>query len=773
MTPRRWRIPMVALLLALATGLWAQSGRIEKIVLQGNDRLTQDAFLALTSLRAGDTYDEARVKSEYAKIWKVGLFEDLSVDASPGEQGVVLTFTMKEKPIVGSVEFKGSKSLTGTTVLDKLKENNADIKTGSVLDYNKVKKTEAGLKYLAIEKGYPDASVVAKVQSMGRSQVALTFEVDQGPKSRIDKVKFTGNDAISATRLRYTMKKTRGHWMGSWATKRDIYSEGRFFEDVKEIRQLYESKGYLDVEIGDPVVDTRQSSDGKKKWLTVTIPVQEGIPYTLAEVDFEGNQLYTDEELGKIFSQRKGKVLDKTLLSLQMKAIEAKYGMKGYIYATATPIFNKNRDARTADVTVSVSEDKQYLVNRVEFSGNTHTRDHVLRREMQIYEQEIFDYVRYQRGLYRLKQGGIFEIKEDPVITKIPGTNKVNVDVKGTEASKNEFLFGGGYGGVNGFFLQGSFRTYNFLGLGTTLAINADLGEVQTIYSISYSDPWFFGERIGASTNLYDNKVKYLQFDQEARGGSFAVTFPIGDFGGWQVGYRYERSRATNFSSEYYMPTTYSQYMNSSTTSAVFGGLYYNSVNNPFRPVNGMNLNLNVAYAGTFLGGDNNFVKPAFEGSYFLPTWPKQNLALRVSVGYIKPLQGDDIPLWERYFLGGEDSLRGFGVRSVYPITEDGRYFVDPETRTIEGGDRMFLVNFEYVYHVVQQVDIAAFIDIGNTYHERQKWDFKNYRADAGIELRFFVPMFNVPLRLIYSTNLKERPFDDFTNFQFTMGLTF
>jgi outer membrane protein insertion porin family len=520
-------------------------------------------------------------------------------------------------------------------------------------------------------------------------------------------------------------------------------------------------------------VDTRMSRDGKRKWLTLTVPIQEGIPYTLGEVSFDGNKLFPQEDLGKIFSQRKGKVLDKTLLGLQMKAIESKYGQKGYIYATATPIFKKNSDARTADVTVSISEDKQYFVNRIEFEGNTQTRDYVLRREMQIYEQEIFDYARYQRGLYRLKQGGIFEIKDDPVITKIPETNKVNVEVKGTEASKNEFLFGGGYGGVNGFFIQGSFRTYNFLGLGTTLSLNADVGKVQTMYSISYSDPWLFGHRIGATTSIFDNSVKYLQFDQKSRGGSFAVTFPLGDFAGWQVGYRYERSKANNFTTTQYLSPVYVNYLNSSSTSAIFGGIMYNSVNNPFRPMQGMSANLNLVYAGTFLGGDNFFVKPTADGTLYLPTFHKQNFAFRVSAAYIKPIQDHAIPIWERFFLGGEDSLRGFGVRSVYPLTKDGRHFVDPQTGTIEGGNRSFLTNIEYVFHVVQQVDIALFLDAGNTYHERQKLELSNYRADAGLEMRFFVPMFNVPLRLIYATNLNAHPHDNFSNFQFTIGLTF
>ena len=766
----------IALLVAFvffAMPAFGQAQKIEKILLKGNDRLTQDAFLALTSVRVGDVYDEAKIRAEYDKIWKTGLFEDLTVDTEDTPTGKTLIFTIKEKPIIASVEFTGSKKLTSTSMLDKLKENNADLKTGAVLDYNKVKRTEAALRFMASEKGFPDAEIRSKVQAMGRSQVAVTFTVNEGPKSRIDKVNFTGNKAFSSRRLRWVLKKTRSHWMGSWATQHDIYSEGRFYEDVKAVRELYESQGYLDVDIGEPNVESKTDSKGKKKWLTLTIPIDEGVSYKLGGVSFQGNSLFPNEELEKIFTMRKGKILDKVLLGLLMKGIESKYGQKGYIYATATPIFNKDKEKKVADLTVSISEDKKYLVNRIEFQGNLQTRDHVLRREMQIQEQEVFDYVRYQRGLYRLKQISIFEIKDDPVITKIPDTNMVDIDIKGTESSKNEVIFGGGYGGVNGFFIQGAFRTYNFLGLGTTLSVNLDLGNVQSLYSITYSDPWLLGHRIGASGSIYDNKLKYLQFDQKARGGSFSVTFPIGDFAGWQVGYRFEKSKVSNFDEAYQVSPQYLSYLNSSTTSAIFGSIFYNSVNNPFRPVQGMSLNLSSVFAGGALGGDNNFIKPTFEGSYFLPTFPKQNLAFRVNIGYIKAYGGKDIPLWERYFLGGEDSLRGFGVRSVYPLTKDDRYFIDPETGTIQGGDRTFLANIEYVYHVVQQVDLALFCDIGNTYHERQKWEFSNYRADAGIELRFFVPMFNVPLRLIYATNLKPKPNDDFSRFQFTIGLTF
>ncbi len=745
---------------------------IEKIILEGNERLTPDAFLALTSLRVGEPYAENRIRQQFQKIWNSGLFENLSIESQDGKTGKILIFHIKERPIIATVDFTGSKSLTSSTILDKLKDNHAEIKAGTVLDYAKLKKTEAALRFMAAEKGYPDADVTSKIQAMGPSQVSITFNVKQGPKARIDKVRFLGVHAFSQRKLRYTLKKTRPHWFLSWATRHDIYSENRYYDDVKLLRNLYESEGYLDVDIGDPIVDSHFNSKHTKKWLSLSIPITEGVSYNLGTVGFEGNTVFTAQELSKLVFLKKGKTLDKIALNYIIKNIEAMYGEKGYIYATATPIFDKHPKEKVANLTISITEDQIYYLNRLEFYGNTSTRDYVLRREMQVYEQEVFNYVRYKRGLYRLKQTGLFKIEQDPTITKVPNTNTVNVAVTGTEASKNELLFGGGYGGVNGFFISGAFRTYNFLGRGTTLSFNANIGKVQKLYSISYSDPWLFGHRIGGSFSVYNSRLTYLQFDQQATGGSMAVSFPLGDFAAWTVGYRYEQSKVTNLQVQTFSPL-YSDYLNNTTTSAVFGGINFNTVNNPFRPTRGLSLSLNTTVAGGFVGGQNYFVKPSFDASIYLPTHRKQNFAFRLSLGYITAYSGHTIPIWERYFLGGQDSLRGFGIRSVYPLTKDDRYFVDPVTGTIEGGNRFFLTNTEYVFHITEQVDVALFVDAGNTYHERQRWDLSNYRADAGVELRFFIPTFNVPLRLIYATNLNAKPNDDFSNFQLSIGLTF
>ncbi len=746
--------------------------KIEKIVLEGNDRLTQDAFLALTSLRPGEIFSEDRLRREYAKIWASGLLEDLTADVSDGATGKVVTFRIKERPIISSVEYTGSKKLTSSTILDKLKENNADIKTGTVVDYARIKKTEAALRFVAAEKGFADSVVTSKVQSMGRSAVALTFNIKEGPKARIDKVKFLNEQAFSQVKLRWTMKKTRPHWFLSWATRHDIYSEGRYYEDIKAVRELFESNGYLDVDIADPVIDSRYDNKKTKKWLTLSIPIDEGVSYKLGAMTFEGNHLFTNEELQKSVFLKTGKTLDKVGLGYLIKNIEGRYGQKGYIYATATPIFDKHPDTQVCNVSLSITEDELYYVNRIEFSGNSKTRDYVLRREMRVYEQEIFNYALYQRGLFRLKQTGLFEIKEDPAITKVPNTNTVNIAVKGNEANKNELLFGGGYGGVNGFFVSGSFRTYNFLGMGTTLSINADVGKYQKLYAINYSDPWLFGRRIGGAVSVYNQQLKYLQFDKTATGGSLGVSFPIGDFANWSVGYRHERSKINNFQGTAFTATD-AAYLNNTITSAFFGGLGYNTVNNPFRPVSGINASLNVLVAGPWLGGQTYYYKPSLEASLFWPTFRKQNLAFRLQAGYLKGYDNHEIPIWERFFLGGEDTLRGFGVRSVYPLTKEGRFFIDPQTFTIEGGNRYFLFNSEYVFHVVEQVDLAVFMDVGNTFHERQRWEAGNYRADAGVEVRFFIPTFNVPLRLIYANNLKERKGDDFSSFQFSIGLTF
>lgn len=748
--------------------------KIVKITLIGADRISQEAFLSLTSLRPGQSYDEDYVKREFKRIWDSGLFEDLSVEKLDIEGGIEIVFKVKEKPIVASVEYRGSKKLTSTTVIDKLKENKAEVKTGVALNFDSIKKAESALRFIAAEKGYPDATVTSEIKNLGKSQVAVVFNVEEGPKTRIKEIKFSGVNSFSKRKLAKTMKKIREHWFLSWLTRHDIYSESRYSEDERLLRELYESEGFIDVEIGDPIIESEIESKGRKKYLKITIPINEGISYKLGEVRIEGNKVISDEELLKGIKFEKNKTFNKVAFDQVLKVFEKKYGEKGYIYATAMPIYKKDKENKVVDIVVEIKEDEQYYVNRIEFYGNTSTRDFVLRREMQVYEQELFNYKKYERGLYKLKMTGLFDIKEDPKIIKVEQENKVNIEITGTEANKNELLFGGGYGGVNGFFLTGQFRTYNFLGRGTTLSFNADFGKVQKLYSINYSDPWFFGKRIGFTTSVFNQKLKYIQFDQLSKGGQFAVTFPLGDFLGYQVGYRYERAKLKNVES-YLKPNInyYGWYTRDTTTSTFFTTLFWNSVNHPFRPTRGWSSYLTLNVAGGPFGGDNYFLKPIYEGSLYLPTFKRQNTAFRLQVGWITPFDGREIPLWERFFLGGEDSLRGFGVRSVFPLTKDNRYFVDPQSGTIEGGNRYYLLNLEYVFHVTEQMDIALFTDIGNTYHERQKWELSNYRANAGVEIRFFLPTFNIPLRLIWGTNLNKKPYDDFSHFQFTIGLTF
>lgn len=768
------KVVLLFILFIFSLSFLAIEKAISKITIVGGERITQDAFLALTSLRPGQPYDEKYIKKEFKRIWDAGIFEDLSVESEETKDGIEVIFKIKEKPIVSSVEYKGSKKLTSTSILDKLKENKADVKNGSVLNFDTIKKTESALRFIAAEKGFPDAVITSEIQPLGKSQVAVIFHLEEGPKVRIKSINFSGLKAFSKRKLIKTFKKTRPHWFLSWITRHDIYSESRYQEDEKLLRQLYESEGFIDVEIEDPIIESRISQNGKKKDLEITIPIKEGISYNLGEVTLQGNRVIDDKELLKGFKFEKGKKFNKVAFDEVMKILEKKYGEKGYIYATATPIFDRHIDTKTLNVTIAITENEQYFVNRIEFYGNSSTRDYVLRREMQIYEQELFNYKKYERGLYRLKMTGLFDIKEDPVITKVPNENKVDVKITGTEANKNELLFGGGYGGVNGFFLTGQFRTYNFMGRGTTLSFNADFGKVQKLYSITYSDPWFFGGRRGFSFSLYNQKLTYLQFDQISKGGNVAITFPLKDFAGYQFGYKYERAKVKNVESYIYANVDrYGLYNRDTTTSQFFTTIFWNSVNNPFRPSRGWSSYLTMNVAGGALGGDNYFLKPIYQGSLFLPTLKKQNIAIQLQVGYITPFDGKELPLWERFFLGGEDSLRGFGVRSVYPLTKDNRYFVDEKSGTIEGGNRYYLANLEYVFHLTEQIDLAFFSDVGNAYHERQKWELSNYRADAGFEVRFFIPMFNVPLRLIWASNLKPKPGDDFSHFQFTIGLTF
>jgi outer membrane protein insertion porin family len=806
----------------LALGLAGASGpppaaappsqTIEAIVLEGASRLSQEAFVHMLGIRAGEPFDPPRVRAEFRRLWERKLFDDISVEARPGDKGVVLIFHVVERPLLTSIEYTDVKVLARTQIEERLKERKTELRIGAPLDYAAIKKAEDLIRNALAEKGYLDARVSSELQEVSAAGRALTFKMETGAKSRIRSIDFTGNQVFSDRQLRRALKHTRAHSWWRLFRRGSVYHPLILDQDLEGVRQLYLDHGYVDVDLKPVSVEVVEDKPHRKehkgrKWLHLSIPLEEGRSYRVGGIRTEGNTVFSEAELLQRVPLRSGMVYSGSLMQAGTAAIEADYGERGYFYVSTSPRLTRREDG-TVDITLRVDEDQRYFINRIEFVGNTTTRDKVLRREMPVSEEDVFDLKKFRIGIRRINQLGYFQLVQEPSIEPIEGESKVNITIQGQEQNRNEIQIGGGYSGVDGAFFTASYATRNFLGLGEILSTSIQAGGRSDRFNIAFEEPYFLGKPMTLGFSVFRRDVEFTDFTQVGQGLSVTLGRRIAYFQRAHVIYRLEDLRIRedeDVSGD-----------DHSVTSSLIPVYALNTINNPFRPSHGFELRFSSEYAGGFLGGDNYFVKPIVSTTGYLKAFKKTFFALHGEAGWVERFGGGLLPLSDRFFLGGE--VRGprvFETRSISPIgyrardgsndcvsrapdpndPEDDRFFFlqtgttttfdssgNPVTTTVTtrqpfldecGGNKFFLAQLEYVIPVGQPMELALFFDAGNTFLDDVAFDLGSVRMSAGVEARLFLPVFQFPLRLIYGQIIDPREGEDSSAFTFSIGRSF
>ncbi|MEE9218661.1 MAG: outer membrane protein assembly factor BamA [Acidobacteriota bacterium] len=808
------RRPLWALLILLLCGVAprgvpAQSSQtIEAILVEGNSRLSEEAFRHLLSFKVGETFDADRVRADFRHLWERKFFDDLSVETRPGNVGVVVIFHVVERPLLTSVEFSDIKVLTRTQMEDRLKERDVVLKVGAPVDYAAVKKAEEVLRDSLAQKGYLDALVSSELEQISRGVVAVNFDIKPGVKTRIRSIEFTGNAVFSDRKLRRALKRTHAHsW---WRAIRggSTYHPLVFDQDLESVRQLYLNRGYIDVKIKPTIVEVQEGKPRKKehkrkKWLSLTVPIEEGRSYRVGALSVEGNTVFTEEEILARIPLRPGMVYSGGLMQVGTASVEAEYGERGYFYVSSSPRLKRHEDG-TVDVTLRVDEDQKYFINRIEFVGNTTTRDKVLRRELKVNEQEVFNLRDFRIGMRRISQLGYWRIIQEPEIRPLEGENKVDISIHGREESRNEIQIGGGFSGVDGGFFMASYATRNFLGLGERVITSIQAGGRSDRFDISFEEPYFLGKPVVLGFSIFRRETDFVDFRRRGSGLSLTLGRRIADF---------QRIRATYLLEDLEIDESGSDINDSSTvTSSLIPMYVLNTVNNPFRPSRGFRLTLLAEYAGGVLGGDNFFVKPRIRTSFYVPAFKHTFFVLHGEAGWVERFGDGLLPLSERFFLGGD--IRGprvFETRSITPIgfraldgtndcvnrspdpadPDDERFFQEFTTFTFDssgnpvtvverqpflsecGGNKFFLTQLEYVIPVGQPLEVAFFFDAGNTFLDDISFNVGDLKMSYGVEARFFLPIFQFPLRLIYGQVVDPEEGEETNSFQFSIGRSF
>ncbi len=772
----------------------ASAETIRAIEFRGLRSVAEETLRFYLGLEEGRELDEAALNRNILDLWSRRLLDDIRVEKEPAGDGVKLVVTVVERPILRSLDFKGLKRLSRTDINDRMAKEQIDVRERDPLDIGEIRRLEVAIEEMYREKGFRFADATWTMEESAPGERRVLFAIDEAEKVRIGKIGFDGNKVHGDLRLRWTMKKTKETNLVWRMFKKDLYNAATVEEDLGLVRDLYRAGGYKDIELGDPelsVINRR----GKRR-LAIDIPVDEHERWKLGKISTEGNQVFATEALLRRFEKPRGGWLRSKVLDKGVEAINETYRNYGHIFARITPEIVEAGDL-VADLVVRIEEGDQYRVGRLEFEGNTRTRDKVLRREFRVHEGTLLNMGAIKSSLFKVNQLGYFKLDEDePISFENFDSEKKTVDLvlHGQESDRTEVQVGGGYSEGYGWFGQLSLRTQNFLGRGESVGVSFQSGRYADEFDISYFIPWFLDRPQSVGLQVFDTKLDYSDIFnfENARESSGAVAT-------YGRSFRLFNSFSTSFTrSELSGTTTIRNALGELvpietdlSNSSLRFAYRYESRDSRFEPTVGTALSTSLEYAGGFLGGDNYFVRPEVGLSWFRPLVESGKvrplIAFNIEGGFADPFGGRELDYFERYFLGGENSVRGFNYRSISVRCEGGEPIPirpeDPVCHRDEiypdefgrsrGGDKYAQFNLELHLLLGGPFRVLAFYDAANVFGDDQSIDLGRLRSSAGIELRVFVPVFGAPLRFIYATNLDELPLDRFESFQFSIGSTF
>ena len=595
-------------------------------------------------------------------------------------------------------------------------------------------------------------------------------------------IEFEGNHAVSDATLRGAMKvlKPSGFWNLSWLSGKSTYSAQKWSDtqegDRRRLLDLYLDRGFVTASVGEPRLTFVDESAGQKprKGATLTIPVVEGESYRVGTLAFEGLTVFEPAAVRPLFRLDTGDLYRESRIEKGYAKLREAYGSRGYFQWTARTDRRPDPVHKVVDVTLVMDEDKQYFVGKFAFAGNLTTRDKVLRREVYLNEGGVLDTEALKLSIRRINQLGYFKPMEGaPRITQSAlGEDKLDVTFDVEEQSRNQFTFGGGLSGPEGAFLNLGFSTANFLGRGQTLQLAAQRGARVEHYQVGLSEPYLFDRPITAAFDLFKRRdvQEVLGYTREGTGGSFTVGLPLGRFSRLYTSYAYEVVDILGLPASEPVGSGGGPVFDPSVfvrdgrqhESRLSPSFVLNTVDNPWTPRSGLKLTLTPQLTGGPLGGTVSLFKPRAELSLFVPHTRRTALGLHAETAFVTPLAGT-LPGNHRFALGGDTQIRGVEVNSVGPF-EGGRAL---------GGNKYVLFNAEYYVDLGGPLRALAFFDAGQSFLEGDPIRLRELRTSAGLELRFMVPMLNVPFRLIWAANPHKDPFQKRSTFKFGIGTTF
>jgi outer membrane protein insertion porin family len=698
---------------------------IEAFEFRGARRVRQDTLSALIFSKKGDRYDDEALHRDFMALWNTGRFDDIRIEREAGKVGWIVRFVVVERPVVRSIKYEGNKSVTVSEILDRYKERKVGLVVESQYDPNKVQRAKNVLLELLAERGHQYAKVEAELRRVPPSSLELTFKVDEGPKVKVGVIDIVGNAVFSDREVIRAMKNLKPIGIPHSILLENLfartYDSTKLEEDKSRVQVFYQEHGYFVAHVTDSNVTMRKvGGDGGFRIplihpnkvgtrADITMTIDEGRKYHLNNISFTGVKFFRTPEalMTPLFQMAKGDVFSTGKLKKGIENMRKLYGDFGFINFVVEPSFEPLPNSDQIDLSLSIDEGKQFFVRRIDFSGNTTTRDKVIRREMLIDEGQIFNNRMWELSILRLNQLGYFQplkAEEAADIKTDTKTNTVDITLKVKEQGKNSIQLNGGVSGISGSFIGFSYSTNNFLGLGETLSLTSQLGTRIRQVQFGFTEPYLLDKPIQTGFTLYTNRFNYDQ-GREASilsgqnliplfnqlGSSNLLNYVSNGYGGTvfasyllkrgfsRVGLTY----GFDISNIRTLTTSASQYfqfidfqgvggpnqLSGIRTSKIIPSYTYNSVNHPITPTGGRSLFISTAFAGSVMGGNVNTVEPTIDAKYFRAGFKKGHvIGMHVLGRFLTGYGGKVAPPFSRYYTGGENDIRGFEIWGVSPI---------------------------------------------------------------------------------------------------------
>ena len=763
---------------------------------RGNRKAEDDAIRLNLTTQPGHKLEAEKLREDLRAIWKMGYFEDVQVEEiiveNSGKVGLTLVF--REKPVIHKIFVAGNSEVG----LDKINEV-LDLKKETILDPAKVKRNVEKVRDLYVEKGYYLAEVGSDVKRVDDAHVDVYLVCDEHAKVEVRQVRFLGNKSATDDELRGVMGTQEGGWL-SFISSSGTYREDAFDRDMLLITAFYYDRGYINVKLGKPEIEL----SGDKQFLYITIPIDEGLPYTIGKIDFKGDLLESKENYFRRMSVRENQTFNRSQLGSDITRLTDSYKDAGYAYVNVQPLTAIDGEKRTVDVIFEIQKGSPVYFGKIIIRGNTKTRDKVIRRELRVYESELYNQTRLDRSKKLVQALGFFEKVELSTKAQEGSPDKIDVTIEVTERATGTFQIGAGFSSVENFIGQAQVSQNNLFGRGTTLQLQAQISSLRQLFTLRYLDPYFLDTKLTFAFSVYNSLLFFPAFNRTARGGDLTWGYLLGDhvrvFGTYKLEDVTVKQNQAGLAIGGFSPSarvsagTISNLFRSGWTSSVRLSINYDTRNDRMFPSKGMFHSLAFEFADPIIASESVYMRLTGFMRFYYPIWGPIIFRTNIEGGWVTSRSSQGVPIYERYLIGGINTIRGFQLFSLGPKV-NVLQAQEPSAFLSQfniGGNLQLILNTEIEFPILAAVQIkgVVFFDAGNAYNtETSKYcpnsrsvsnipevfnpcnsypTFSNLRYSAGFGFRWFSPI--GPLRFEWGLPLNRQPGEDKIVFEFTIG---